>query len=70
MTTRDQRLAVLRQAGYHNDQRAWMRAYIEGGAGRVSYQAAKVAWDEGRQARRNNVSCSCWACKEANRLST
>jgi hypothetical protein len=41
---REHAIAYLRIAGYDNDRAAWTRLYVEN---RVSYAAAKKAWEEG-----------------------
>lgn len=52
----------LRFAGYHNDQRAFTRLYIEN---QISLSAAKEAYASGERARAVGVKCTCPACKEA-----
>lgn len=59
MNAREQALALLRVAGYHGDQRAWMRAYTER---RISYAVARKIWAEGQRARASGVKCTCVDC--------
>lgn len=53
-------LAHIRLAGYHGDDRAFMRLYTEN---RISYATAKQARDAGAAARRAGVPCNCHSCK-------
>lgn len=62
MSAREQVLAVLRYAGHHNDQRAWIRVYT---SHRVSYAVARKAWAEGQRARANGTRCTCVECSSS-----
>lgn len=53
-------LAHIRLAGYHSDDRAFMRLYTEN---RISYETAKQARDAGAAAKRAGVQCNCHSCK-------
>jgi hypothetical protein len=55
-------LVVLRVAGYHDDMKTWMRAYVEN---RVSHAAAKTEWQRGKEMRAAGVACTCHDCKQA-----
>lgn len=57
---RQDALAWLRIAGYHNDQAQFARIYVEN---RISYQVAIGKFREGIQARANGMKCSCQDCK-------
>ena len=52
-------LTYLRIAGYHNDQTAFTRLYVEN---RVSYEAAKKAYREGQAQKARGVGCTCSEC--------
>lgn len=53
--------SYLRIAGYHNDQRAFTRLYIENS---ISLAAAKEAFASGERARAVGVKCTCVDCTE------
>lgn len=53
-------LANMRIAGYHGDDRAFMRIYTEN---RISYAAAKRERDSGAAAKRAGTACGCNSCK-------
>ena len=55
-------LAHIRIAGYHDDQRARVRLFVEN---RVSKAAADEAWRSGIAARNAGVKCSCYQCNHA-----
>lgn len=59
MTDRDRTLALLRIAGFHGDQRTWMRTYT---SRRISYLVARKAWADGQRARAAGAGCSCYEC--------
>jgi hypothetical protein len=54
-------ISYMRIAGYHADGAAFARLYVEQ---RVSYEAAKQAFREGKAMRAAGVPCTCSACKE------
>ncbi len=58
--TREQALTYLRVAGYHGDRASFTRLYVEN---RVSYVAAKKAYEQGRAALARGISCNCNDCK-------
>lgn len=54
-------LTLLRVAGYHNDQHAFMRAYIEN---RVSFAIASEEFRKGELAKRSGMPCTCFDCRQ------
>jgi hypothetical protein len=54
-------LASIRVAGYHADQRSFLRLYVEN---RVSFQAASEAYHEGARLKKAGMRCTCLECKE------
>lgn len=60
MTKREKALAICKIAGYHNDQKAFTRAYI---TNKLSYNAAVEAYDEGIKAKEYGIKCTCSECK-------
>lgn len=61
MTRRDQLLAIIRVAGYHNDSRTAIRVHVENRSiGRAAYLAA---WGEGMAQRERGMPCACPQCK-------
>lgn len=63
MTKRESALVNCRVAGYHNDSKLFVDAYIEN---RISYQKAEEAWREGVRAKRNGMKCGCYNCTHTN----
>jgi hypothetical protein len=59
MATRKQILEAIKVAGYHNDDKAFLRLYTEN---HISYTAAQEARTKGIRARQQGVRCSCYAC--------
>jgi hypothetical protein len=59
MTKRHQLLEAIKVAGYHNDDKAFLRLYTEN---RLSYAVAQAARQAGIRARQQGVKCSCYAC--------
>ena len=57
---RDDALAWIRIAGYHNDQKSFVRLYVEN---RVSRKAADEAWAKGVKAKEGGMGCACHQCK-------
>jgi hypothetical protein len=53
-------LGVCMLAGYHDDTRSFVRAYVEN---RISYGAAKAEWNRGAQMKRAGMPCGCHSCK-------
>ena len=53
-------LGTLRSAGYHGDERSFVRAYVEG---RVSITNANKAWRDGERMRAAGVRCTCFNCR-------
>lgn len=62
MSKREKALAICRGAGYHGDQKAFTRAYIEN---KLSYSVAMEAYNAGIKAKENGMPCSCAKCKGA-----
>lgn len=60
--TRAMAIEHLRVAGYHDDRGAFTRLYVEN---RISYEAAKKAYGEGRSLRAQGIGCTCTVCKKA-----
>jgi hypothetical protein len=54
--------AQLRIAGYHDDDAAWVRAYV---GGRISIARARALQREGAELRRRGMPCSCSDCRAA-----
>lgn len=54
-------LALIRNAGYHNDSKELVRLYIEN---RVSYKVAQDEFRKGIRAKENGVPCTCSMCKK------
>lgn len=54
-------LFAIRYAGYHGDQRAFMRLHVEN---RISFKAAKDEFDLGARQRRDGVRCTCPKCMQ------
>lgn len=54
---------LLRVAGYHNDQRAFVRLYVEN---RISRKVAAEEFNRGYALRRSGVDCGCFECKGSN----
>lgn len=54
-------LALLRVAGYHNDQRSRVRLMVEN---RISREAADKAWATGIEQKKNGMKCSCPDCSK------
>lgn len=52
-------LALLRVAGYHNDQRSQVRLMVEN---RISREAADKAWATGIEQKRQGMKCACQNC--------
>ena len=59
---RETALALMRVAGYHDDQKARVRLIVENKISRVAFY---VAWSEGRRAKAAGVPCECFECKQA-----
>ena len=60
--TRKKALGTCRLAGYHDDSRSFVRAYVEN---RISYAAAKKEWDIGARMKAAGVPCACPGCNRA-----
>ena len=60
---REDAITKLRVAGYHGDRATFTRTYVEE---RVSYAAAKKAYEEGRAMHARGVVCACHECKKNN----
>lgn len=58
--TRKRALAVIFAAGYHEDQKTFIRTYVEN---RISFHAANHAFIDGKAAKRNGLKCTCYECK-------
>jgi hypothetical protein len=57
---REDALSALRFAGYHGDQRAFVRVYVEN---RISRKVACEEFNRGADLRRSGVRCTCFECK-------
>lgn len=57
---RDDALAYIRIAGYHDDARQFTRLYVEN---RISITAAREAYRTGQNQRAAGVPCTCNQCK-------
>lgn len=64
MTQRDTAIALMRIAGYHNDQRERVRLICES---RVNRQVMEQAWIAGFAAKQSGITCGCYSCKAVNR---
>jgi hypothetical protein len=56
-------LALIRVAGYHNDTRAGVRLFTEN---RINREAYDAAWHDGQKMREKGMRCACPQCKAAN----
>jgi len=56
-------LDLIRIAGYHEDERAYMRLYCETRIGRA---AAREAYETGLRQKAGGMKCSCFHCKTRN----
>lgn len=63
--TRKAALVTCRVAGYHDDTRSFVRAYVEN---RVSYAAARVEWAHGVRLKASGYVCDCFHCRKAQGL--
>jgi hypothetical protein len=59
---RAQALVGIRVAGYHEDQRTFMRLYTEN---RISYAKATEEFRRGQAMKKGGVPCGCPSCKRA-----
>lgn len=59
--TRAQRLAQMREAGYHNDNLVFTRAFI---GSRIALQIAQAEFAHGQNLRHRGVPCTCTACTQ------
>lgn len=59
MSKRDQIIQRIRVAGFHGDQRAFMRLYVEN---RIDIRVARAAYREGEWGKTNGVKCGCAEC--------
>jgi len=57
---REVAIDLLRVAGYHNDQRAFVRLYVEN---RISRKVATEEFNRGYALRRSGVRCTCFECR-------
>lgn len=55
-------LAYIRIAGYHNDQAAFTRLYIEN---KVGWEAARNAYRGGQNLKAGGMRCTCSDCSKA-----
>jgi len=58
---REQKLAQIRTAAYHNDQGTALRIYSDGG---ISYETYEREWMQGRRLRETGMKCSCYLCQK------
>lgn len=63
MNKRENNLAWMRIAGYHDDRKAFTRPLAESGINRT---VADAAFYRGQKQRASGMGCSCPACKRAN----
>jgi hypothetical protein len=56
---RKQAIAIIKYAGYHNDQKKAMITYIEN---HVSFAVYMQAYRDGIRAKENGVRCNCLDC--------
>ena len=61
MSKRETALAYIRIAGYHEDQKSFVRLYVEN---RISYQVAIASYRLGYQQKQNGMKCVCFECKK------
>lgn len=54
-------IAHIRIAGYHSDQRSFLRLYTEN---RISSAVAKEAFAAGARQKEAGVPCHCYACSK------
>lgn len=54
-------LQVIKVAGYHDDNQAFMRTYCEN---RISYKVATEWWMLGKNLKVNGAKCDCHQCKK------
>ncbi|VUZ24121.1 Uncharacterised protein [uncultured Comamonas sp.] len=59
MSKREDTLAAMRIAGYHNDKAAFTRLLVEN---RIRLTVADEAWLTGRKQRANGMKCACYEC--------
>jgi len=52
-------IVYLRVAGYHDDERSFMRLYCEN---RISHPAAREAYRQGQAQKAGGVKCGCHEC--------
>lgn len=57
--TRQQAIACMKYAGYHLDQKAYVRLLVES---RVNRAAMNAAWEDGIKSKQIGVKCSCREC--------
>jgi len=60
-------LILLRIAGYHSDERSYIRLYVEN---RLSRPAADAEWRRGTAMRAAGVRCTCTTCREISTAQT
>lgn len=54
-------LTTIRVAGYHGDQRTYLRTYTEH---RISMAAAQAEYQRGQRMKKDGVPCSCQECNK------
>lgn len=59
--TRAQRLAQMRNAGYHNDSAAFTRSFI---GSRIALAIAQAEFTHGQHLRQRGMPCTCTVCKQ------
>ena len=59
--TRDTAIILLKIAGYHDDNRSFVRLYVEN---HISITNARLAFDQGAKMRMMGVPCHCHQCTE------
>lgn len=61
MSKRDIALNVAKVAGYHHDQRAFIRVIVES---RIAWSFLNEAWRYGVQAKESGMKCTCQECDQ------
>jgi hypothetical protein len=60
MSKRETALAICRVAGYHEDKKAFTRAYIES---KLNLSIATDAYNQGIVLKQRGMACTCSKCK-------
>lgn len=54
-------LAVIRVAGYHDDQKTFVSTYVEH---RISFNTANAEYRRGQEMKKSGIACSCRQCEQ------